>query len=378
MEEKFRILMLEDLEEDAVLIDLALEKENIHFTRMRVDSPEHFTAALDNYKPDVVLSDHSLPQLNSIEALEIFKNKGVNVPFILVTGAVSEEFAVNCLKRGVDDYILKSNLSRLPSAIRHALREKELENIRRDQEVMVQKKNEELIKINAELDSFVYNLSHNLRAPLSSILGVLNIAKLDKEKSKEKSEYYLEMIENSILRLDETIRGILDYSQNVRTGIVNSEIHFEPLIQKCVERLKYLDGYDLIERNITVLGDFPFVSDSYRISIALTNVIANAIMYRDQIKACAYLRIVATVDPDLAKIIITDNGVGISPELLTKVFDMFYRANEKSQGAGLGLYIAREVMGRIGGSIDITSTQFEGTSVTLRIPNQAKKPVDSF
>ena len=87
-----------------------IQKEKILFKRVRVDTREEFVQALDIFKPDVILSDHSLPQFNSIEALKICQSKKIDVPFILVTGAVSEEFAVNGLKRGADDYVLKSNL----------------------------------------------------------------------------------------------------------------------------------------------------------------------------------------------------------------------------------------------------------------------------
>jgi len=122
MEKEIKILMLEDMEEDAGLIDEVLQAEKIVFSRVRVDTREEFTDALKKFRPDVVLSDHSLPSFNSIEALKICHENGLNLPFILVTGTVSEEFAVNCLKRGADDYVLKSNLTRLPMAIRYALR----------------------------------------------------------------------------------------------------------------------------------------------------------------------------------------------------------------------------------------------------------------
>ncbi len=118
MNQAMKIVMLEDLEEDAGLIDRVLKKEKFSYTRVRVDTRDEFIDALEKFGPDLVLSDHSLPQFNSIEALQICKQQRPDIPFILVTGAVSEEFAVNCLKQGADDYVLKSNLSRLPLAIR--------------------------------------------------------------------------------------------------------------------------------------------------------------------------------------------------------------------------------------------------------------------
>src|SRR5687767_1395063 len=110
-----KILSLEDLEDDFFLITHALETSGMEFTAKRVDNKEEFTRALDEYNADVILCDHSLPQFNSTEALRIFLSRKLQIPFILVTGAVSEEFAVSSLKHGADDYVLKSNLARLPN-----------------------------------------------------------------------------------------------------------------------------------------------------------------------------------------------------------------------------------------------------------------------
>ena len=121
MEKELKILMVEDSEEDAGMLDYVLRKDKIAFTRIRVDTRKEFIEALGAFKPDLILSDHALPQFNSIEALKIVHEIKSNAPFIIVTGTVSEEFAVNCLKKGANDYILKTNLSRLPSAIRHAI-----------------------------------------------------------------------------------------------------------------------------------------------------------------------------------------------------------------------------------------------------------------
>src|SRR5687767_8575974 len=230
MEKELRILMLEDHEEDAGLVDRVLRKEKVAFVCLRVDTRDEFIQALETFKPDIILSDHSLPQFNSIEALKICQAKRIDAPFILVTGAVSEEFAVNCLKRGADDYVLKSNLSRLPLAIRYALKQHRYESNRQLQGEMLRKQNEELTKINKELDSFVYSVSHDLRSPLTSILGLINVAKLDTTKNKESVDNYFDMIERSVLKLDETLREILDYSRNARGELIISEIDLNILI----------------------------------------------------------------------------------------------------------------------------------------------------
>src|SRR5688500_19394733 len=92
MEKELKILMLEDLEDDVGLIERTLKKQGIHFVSKRVDTREEFVDALDAFDPDVILSDHALPQFNSLEALTICRNQHIDIPFILVTGTVSEEF----------------------------------------------------------------------------------------------------------------------------------------------------------------------------------------------------------------------------------------------------------------------------------------------
>jgi two-component system, NarL family, sensor histidine kinase UhpB len=121
MTHELKILYLEDSEYDAELSARQLKQAGLKFSFKLVDSREEYSAALTEYIPDVILADHSLFQFNSSEALKLFKSTGLKIPFILVTGTVSEEFAVNILKEGADDYLLKSNLTRLPNAIINCL-----------------------------------------------------------------------------------------------------------------------------------------------------------------------------------------------------------------------------------------------------------------
>jgi PAS domain S-box-containing protein len=121
MTQSFKILHLEDIQSDAELVDRILKKSEITFEILLVDSKAEYTKALVEFSPDIILSDHSLPSFNSLEALQILKKTGIDIPFILITSTVSEEFAVNVMKEGASDYILKDRLQRLPSAITNAI-----------------------------------------------------------------------------------------------------------------------------------------------------------------------------------------------------------------------------------------------------------------
>lgn len=371
-ERDLRILILEDLPEDIGLIERVLRREGIRFTSHYVDTRETYITALNEFAPDVILSDHVLPQFNSVEALSICRKNLLNVPFILVTGTVSEEFAVSCLKQGADDYVLKSNLVRLPSAIINALKQRNLEQKRRTAELTLRNQNEELVKINQELDSFVYSVSHNLRAPLMSVLGLLRLAYGEVERSDEEAKIllsYFSMMDHSINKLDETLKEILDYSRNARSAIKSEKVDLEQLLKEGFERLKYHEGSQQIKKTIEVEGDVPFYTDAYRLTVVLHNLISNAIKYRDVHKTDQFIRVSVWINPASARIQFTDNGIGIPAELQHKVYDMFFRATEKSEGAGLGLYIVKETMDKLGGHIAVESGVGEGTTFTLEIPN---------
>jgi len=121
MDQSLKILHLEDISSDAELVDRALKKAGIIFEKRLVDTRQEYMKALEDFRPDIILSDHSLPTFNSLEALNLLKESGRNIPFILITATVSEEFAVNVMKEGASDYVLKDRLQRLPSAVINAV-----------------------------------------------------------------------------------------------------------------------------------------------------------------------------------------------------------------------------------------------------------------
>lgn len=380
MERDLKILMLEDLPEDIGLIEHVLKKEGIPFVSHYADTKEEYIKALEEFIPDVILSDHALPQFNSVEALSICRKNSLNIPFILVTGTVSEEFAVSCLKQGADDYVLKSNLVRLPSAIVNALKQRNVELKRKKAELTLRKQNEELVKINQELDSFVYSVSHNLRAPLMSVLGLLRLAQIEVERSEQDTKVmlsYFSMMEHSINKLDETLKEILDYSRNARSEIKIEKVDLKYLLEDGFERLKYHEGSDQIEKVMEVKEETPFYSDPYRLAVVLNNLISNSIKYRDVRKKNQYIKIQAHITSAMARIEFSDNGIGISKELLNKIYDMFFRATEKSEGAGLGLYIVKETIDKLGGRISTISNLGLGTHFILELPNRYQADVHS-
>ena len=378
MEESLKILSLEDVEDDVGLIKRQLIKSNLSFEITRVDSKDDFIDALRHFLPDVILSDHSLPQFNSVEALKICQRLHLKVPFILVTGAVSEEFAVTCLKQGADDYILKSNLTRLPSAIRNALKKRQFEKHQKQAEQELRVRNEDLVKINKEMDSFIYSVSHNIRSPLMSVLGLLDLASRDDQARDNFFADYFRMMNHSIKKLDETLKEILDYSRNARSETDLREIDINKIIEDSLDRLKYLAGFDRMQPHITVVQEGIFYSDAARLSVILCNLISNSIKYCDSNKKEHKVNIHVLIKNNTAILSVEDNGIGIATEWLPKVFDMFFRGTERSDGAGLGLYIVKESVNKLKGEIKIDSQIGVGTVCEITLPNHAPEIKNSL
>jgi len=366
-QKRLKILMLEDNENDVLLIEHVLQKDNLLFEHICVDTRPEFIEAITRFRPDVVLSDHGLPGFNSREALKLVLKIRPSTPFILVTGTVSDEYAVSCLREGADDYILKSNLSRLPSAIRSAVKRRRLERLKREARHALRSQNDALLKVNRELDSFVYSVSHNLRGPLASVMGLLNVACGIENVPPQLSALH-GMMASSMAKLDNTLKEILDYSRNARNDIHAESVNWQDLIHATFEHLNYIPLASTAVRHFRFDTTEPFYSDISRLSVILNNVLTNSLLYHKPGRPLA-LEIEIRTDEQEAVITVADNGIGISDAVLPRVCAMFFRGTEVSQGAGLGLYIVQEIVSRLGGSLHVASVYGKGTTVTLHLPN---------
>jgi signal transduction histidine kinase len=181
---------------------------------------------------------------------------------------------------------------------------------------------------------------------------------------------YLKLAEKSVIRLDETIQEILEYSRNARLEISYEEFDVSAMIETIFEDLKFSTS-DTFEFNYSINGSPIIFTDKSRINILLKNLIGNSVKYqrRDIQNPFVQLDFTRTENNEL-NFIVTDNGEGIPEKHLTKIFDMFYRASSSSQGTGLGLYICKEIVNKLNAKIEIQSKQNEGTIVQLSIPEE--------
>jgi len=226
---------------------------------------------------------------------------------------------------------------------------------------------DELSERNFELDQLMYKTSHDLRSPLSSIMGLINLANIDDDASNQKQ--YLRKIEGRIKKLDEFIRSMLNYARASRAEISISTINLETLIENCIHELEYLDNFKDLDISIEVLNPkITYRSDALRLSIIFGNIISNAYKYYNT-EVDSYLKIKIEITPVNAVIEFSDNGIGIKTEHQTKIFNMFYRATERSQGSGLGMYIVKQAIEKLDGSVKLSSEYGKGTTIKITIPN---------
>jgi|GEM_PF-801889 len=225
---------------------------------------------------------------------------------------------------------------------------------------------QQLDKTVSELDRFVYSASHDLSAPLKSVLGLVQIARIEHDQERVK-EYY-DHIEFSIQKLDRVIKSMVEFSRNYHLDIHPDRFNFHDLVEDVLKELAFWpDAKQIIFRN-TVPPDAVVNSDSQRMKVVLHNLISNSVKYADLTKAESYIHIDLKKTESGYAISIADNGMGIEAERQSRIFEMYYRATDRSTGSGLGLFIVKEIVLKLGGSIEVKSSFGKGSVFIINIP----------
>ncbi|MFZ6010711.1 MAG: sensor histidine kinase [Bacteroidota bacterium] len=231
---------------------------------------------------------------------------------------------------------------------------------------LLEKQNKELQKLNEELDRFIYSAAHDLKSPLTSLDGLIRLAK--KEIDDPENEHYFRMMIGSVQKLYGFIRDITDYAKNKRQQLCIEKINLHQVVIDIIEDLKFLPHADRILEYIHVDGAYLF-TDKTRLEIVLKNIVSNSFRYLDLAKENSFIRIEASIQSHFMSLHISDNGIGIDKQHLPKIFDMFYRAVEHSQGTGIGLFLVKESIKMLGGRISVESVLGQGTTFHIYIPN---------
>jgi len=227
-------------------------------------------------------------------------------------------------------------------------------------------KNEQLAKTNEELDRFVYSASHDMRAPLSSLLGLIHLS--EKTDRPDEASIYLQMMKDRIKTMEGFIKEVTDYSRNTRLDLIPSEITLATLVQDVVQNL----AYSIVNKKVRIAVDIDhgllINTDSNRLKVVINNLLSNAYKYHNFDQPDPYIIVSAIKREDIIILTVKDNGRGIASEHHIRIFEMFYRASENSEGSGLGLYIVKETLDKLSGSISVRSAEGAGAEFTVTLP----------
>jgi len=223
----------------------------------------------------------------------------------------------------------------------------------------------ELDKTIAELDRFVYSASHDLSAPLKSILGLVNIARI--EQNPETVKGYLDYIETSIRKLDKVIKSLVEFSRNSKQEVNIAECNIHQLTQDVLNELAFWPDAQKINFINKIEVDKLILTDQDRLKVILHNLIGNGVKYADLSKENSFVQIETHSTNSHVILTVSDNGIGIEEKYQPKIFDMYYRGTDRSKGSGLGLFIVKEIMIKLGGNIDVSSSKGKGSTFTLTL-----------
>lgn len=241
-------------------------------------------------------------------------------------------------------------------------------NERKNSAAVIERNLMELKKTNDELDRFVYSTSHDLRAPLLAVQGLLDLMEHHGDDKAELSEYY-RTVRKVVSQMDDTIKEILDYSRNSRLNIIPEQLDVSKIIDNARSQINQTYGIRKIAFEYTGENSVPFYSDKMRFTTIVNNLLVNAFKYTREEEPKPFVKVTFRSDEKYGVLIVEDNGEGIAQEYREKIFDMFYRVSEKSDSSGLGLYICREITDKLKGTIGVSSVSGKGSIFTVRIPN---------
>lgn len=235
-------------------------------------------------------------------------------------------------------------------------------------EVFLLKRENQLSKTNEKLDRILYSASHDLRAPLHSIKGLMNLAAMDAQSGNLK--YYFSLADERIAKLDRFIVDILEFSRSTKNQLAMEQVSIREMVNEIADALKYMDGASRIQL-IREFGDIDFVTTDRRaLSVILTNLVSNSVKYHNYQQENLWIKIMIERSADKVCISVSDNGMGIPNEQQEKVFDMFFRATDQANGSGLGLFIVKEMVDQLNGKISLQSVFGRGSEFSFCLPQE--------
>ncbi|MTI20157.1 response regulator [Fulvivirga sp. RKSG066] len=458
---------------------------------MRVEDEQGLIDALEGTRFDLVISDNSLPKMDANRALRVVRSIDQDVPFIIISGSINQENAINAMYEGANDYLTKDDLSKLEPVVIREVKEARLrrskhkvekkllqtqasyqalaqsimdvffaidnaliitywnETARREfnllpkdvigkylydvfpalknshvdeqfslglktktaryttfkyskkyhgidaveyfdgsiyptadgasvilKKITDKKISEESLKnLNKELETLIYRLSHEIKGPMSSLLGLINVGRM--EFQDHKINEYLDKQESSVNLLNNTLKALMNLSELKRETVRSEEIQVKSIVDSILRKMKYVPGYEDVQIIVDIDPSHKVISDTKQVQTILQNLIDNAIKFRKGRKPSLYIETIR--HSSCLYLSVADNGEGIPADQQDKIYDMFYRANVNSKGPGLGLYMVKSSVEKIQGSVSMKSVEGKGCRFDIIIPDlQSTKPIQKW
>lgn len=358
MSKPLNVLMVEDNPDDVELM-LDLLRHGGYDPRYKyVDDAQSLNNALREQTWEIILIDFKLPQFNGAEALQIVRDTfGLDVPVIFVSGAIGEETAVELMRAGAQDYVLKDKLVRLVPAIERELRAAQMRRKQRESED----------QLSLEREKFVSIIAHDLRAPVQRIEAMAQLLRSEHPDLDEDGQEIITRIERSAGRIRLMLASLLDYSRFSRGAIDGKTTGLSSVVDHVLENIA-VDNESLDLR--VNLNDVGYVQgDSILLGHVVQNLVGNAIKFRRPDTKLAVSIEAQNRDDSSVEVSVIDNGIGIEPQFADRVFDMFYRLHDDDeyQGTGIGLAICRKIISDHGGEIWVDKAHAGGTKVVFTL-----------
>jgi signal transduction histidine kinase len=363
-----RVLIVEDSEDDSQVMLREMRRGGYEVEHQRVETQSAMQAALSQGGWDLVLCDYTLPHFSARDALQILQTSELDLPFIVISGTIAEESAVEMLKAGAHDFIVKGRFARLLPAIERERKDAETRHLRRAVEAERQVLVERLEAINAEIERFTYLAFHDLRAPLVTIKGFTGALKQALDAgSSEQLRKDIQRIETAANTMDEILTNLLEFARIGRVSRPPQKVDLRQLVE---EVLHSLEGV-IRDRKILVriAPEFPPVfGDRVRLRELFEHLIGNAAKYTvGQEQPVIEIGVRFQEDPPV--IFVRDNGPGIEPRYHNRIFELFEKLDPSMEGTGIGLALAKRIVEVQGGRIWVESEgKGQGATFCFTLP----------
>ena len=361
-----RVLLVEDDADDAELVLRSLRNDGFETTHDVADTREAFTVKIRTAPYDIVLADYNLPQWQGLESIEVLREQGLDIPVVLVTGSLGEVRAVECIKQGAANYVLKDQLTRLPLIVRAALEERRLRQEHR-------RAQQELLRSNRDLEQFAYVASHDLQEPLRMVaIFTQMLAERFHGKLDEEAERYMGFVTEGALRMQAMIEDLLTFSRLGRGGLNTAATDCDQVVSKALSNLAA--AIEESGATITCEGLPVIAADAALLLPLFQNLIGNAIKFRSS--EAPKIEVSARQEGAEWMFAVRDNGIGISSEYAENIFVIFRRLHTRQEypGNGLGLAICKKVVEQHGGRIWVESQPGHGSTFKFALPTGSLHP----